>query len=275
MQTKDLDGQDGLAESIVSRIQQGDKNAEQQLVATYYRGIYFILNRQTKNPSLSEDLAQDTFILVIQKAREGIINNPAAINAFIRQIAVNLLIAYIRKESRRDTHSVEDIEIHAPTDQLEISRAIHSEKTLALVEQLINELPTDRDRNILRSYFVYDLSKQQICENLDLSLEHFDRVLFRARQRLKQLISHKFPSNSSSNGQNTINTLLSVILLIGIIEATQTTSLNLFAAVVREKQCIRHLAYETPEPSSRFIPLHNHNVSGSQGKQFTPESRCA
>ena len=34
-------------------------------------------------------------------------------------------------------------------------------------------------------------SKTAICSSLDLSTEHFDRVLYRAKERLKQLINDK------------------------------------------------------------------------------------
>lgn len=265
-----------LAVSILARISAGDKIAEQQLVTTYYRGLFFILNRQTNNHSLSEDLAQDTFVIVIQKARAGQINNPAALSAFIRQTGVNLLIAHCRKEQRRDTHGVDDIDVHAPSDTMEISQALHNIKTLDLVRQMMIELPTDRDRDILRSYFIYDKNKQQICQEMELTAEHFDRVLFRARQRLKQLISHTLPANTGpSKGVETISNLLSVCLILGVANTIQPYPSHLFVQTVRENHKPLHLTFETPELSSRFISNYPLIVCGSIGKQLTPKSRCA
>jgi DNA-directed RNA polymerase specialized sigma24 family protein len=142
MHLAERDKEISQAESIVQRIATGDKLAEQELVSTYYRGLIFILNRQT----LSEDLIQDTFILVIQKARDNGITNPAALSAFIRQIGINLLIGHKRKVTQRDSHGEDNIEIHAPTDNMEISRALHSDKLLQITSQLLNELKTPRDK---------------------------------------------------------------------------------------------------------------------------------
>jgi RNA polymerase sigma-70 factor (ECF subfamily) len=257
------------AESIVSRISLGDKDAEQELVSTYYRGLIFILNRQTQNQTLSEDLAQDTFILVIQKARDNTITNPAALSAFIRQIGINLLIGHKRKETRRDTHGVDDIEIHAPTNNMEISRALHSDKLLQITTQLLNELKIPRDKEILQSYFIYDKNKHQICQDLDLSAEHFDRVLFRARQRLKQLIQHKLGDHSNKSSKT--STLLCIGVLLGVFtqQPNDLVKQNLFANQLRDNSTKQHLSFETPTTSSRYIPKITQT-----GMQLASFQRC-
>lgn len=269
MQVAERDNKISQAESIVSRISLGDKLAEQELVSTYYRGLTFILNKQTQNQALSQDLAQDTFIVVIQKARDNAITNPAALSAFIRQIGINLLIGYKRKETRRNTHGVDNIEIHAPTDNMEISQALHSDKLLQITTQLLNELKTPRDKEILQSYFIYDKNKQQICQDLDLSAEHFDRVLFRARQRLKQLIQHKLgdPQNKSAN----VSTLLSIGILLGVFTQQPNNLLNenIFINPLRDNSVEQHLPIETPTTSSRYIPQMTQT-----GMPLTSNPRC-
>ena len=259
------------AASLVIAIANGDRFAEEQLISTYYRGLYFILNRRTKNPHLSEDIAQEAFIIVIQKARAGAIQNPEAIASFVRQTGINLLIAHIRKETRRDTHCSDDIEIHPPKDQLDISNALHNQNVMALVQQVMTELPTDRDRDLLRNYFVYDKNKQQICQELNLSPEHFDRVLFRARQRLKQLIKHKLALPEHTKD---IFTVLSLSFICALIyQAAQPSAPHLFLAVVRENPSSIHLLFKTHEPSSRFILARHINHSEFIGAQLTPKSR--
>jgi RNA polymerase sigma factor (sigma-70 family) len=277
MHTKEVEKVENSPQALVSRIANGDKSAEKQLVSTYYRGLFFILNRQTSNPTLSEDLAQDTFILVIQKARQGEILNPAALNGFIRQVGINLLIAHFRKESRRATHSVDDIDIHIPHEELDISRALHNEKILAIVQQVISELPTDRDRDLLRRFFVYDKPKLQICEELCLSAEHFDRVLFRARQRLKQVIELKLSTRSGAASTADLSHLLTIVLLLSTVQLSSSPTpifSNLFFHILRESQVAKHLIETTPEPSSRLVATDAANIDGIQGKQFSPESRC-
>lgn len=258
-----------LAESLVARIVSGDKQAEQELVSTYYRGLLFILKRQTQNHALSDDLAQDTFIVVIQRIRDNEIKKPQALSAFIRQTGINILIGHQRKETRRDTHSSEDIEIHPPTHEMDIAKALHSKKLLAITQQLFEELTVERDKELLRSYFIYEKTKQQICQNLDLSPEHFDRVLFRARQRLKQLIQHKL--GSTDNTYPNTSTLISIGICLGVFtqQSTHLSNEILIVSQVRDIISSQHLPIETPITQSRNISELN-----PTDMQLTTKSRC-
>jgi len=57
-----------------------------------------------------------------------------------------------------------------------------------MVRRLIGELPTDRDRQLLLRFYVGEEDKERICADLGLDSLHFNRVLFRARQRFKELL---------------------------------------------------------------------------------------
>jgi RNA polymerase sigma-70 factor (ECF subfamily) len=56
------------------------------------------------------------------------------------------------------------------------------------VRDLLNDLNTERDREILRRFYVREEDKESICKRLDIDGVHFNRVLYRARQRLKSII---------------------------------------------------------------------------------------
>ncbi|GAA6136542.1 hypothetical protein NBRC116583_02890 [Arenicella sp. 4NH20-0111] len=177
--------------SVVKRIGVGDQRAEAELVEKYYQTLHFILKRRCNDPQLAADIAQDAFIVVIGKARAQEINNPEAIAAFIRQTGVNLMIAHFRKETRRATDTYGEVAIEVPDHNTNVSRAVESNQTLSLVQQMIGEMKVERDRDILISYYAKEEEKSSICNRLDLTSAHFDRVLFRARARLKQLVDFK------------------------------------------------------------------------------------
>ncbi len=208
-----------LPEVLVEQITKGQAQAEQELVSRYWRGLYFILNRRTSNPALAQDLAQETFIVVINKARNGEINNPSALSAFIRQVGTNLLIAHFRKEKRRATDSSADFEMEIPDDSPDFYRILQSEEINQTVRQLIEEMKVDRDREILRRHYIYEQEKSEICNLLELSPEHFDRVLHRARGRLKQIILHHLGSESMVALSANIAVL---IVLASIVSSTDS-----------------------------------------------------
>jgi len=177
------------AQDLVRDIASGDKVAEQRLVSQYWHNLFVILLHRSKNRALAEDLCQETFIVVLQKARASKIENPDSIGAFIRQVGINLLIAHYRKEQRRDTETNSEIEAEDLSPNLH--RILHSQRAIEHVHQLIAELPTERDREVLKHFYIYEHDKAAICNYLDLSAEHFDRVLYRAKDRLKKILEHR------------------------------------------------------------------------------------
>jgi RNA polymerase sigma-70 factor (ECF subfamily) len=61
------------------------------------------------------------------------------------------------------------------------------------VAALLDELPTERDRQVLMRFYLDNSDKQQLCAELGLSPKHFDRVLMRARSRLRTIIERRAP----------------------------------------------------------------------------------
>ena len=249
-------------QELLIQIASGSKAAESALIDQFYRGLFFVINRQSKDATLAEDIVQDTFVIVLQKARRNEIQNPLGLAAFIRQTGINLLIGHYRKETRRDTHSVDDIDTHTANSDLDISKLIYSKQALAITQQLMNELKVERDKDLLRNFFIYDKSKAEICAELDLKPEHFDRVMFRARQRLKQIMQHKLGNGTGKDRQ-----LLSITLLIGLLSG-HCYHTDIFEKAVRESSTHPHLPFETPKTNSRYIL-----TSDAINNAFTPTSR--
>jgi RNA polymerase sigma-70 factor (ECF subfamily) len=198
-------------DEIVAGIASGDKKFESILIKQYFNGLLFILNKQAKCYELSADIAQETFIVVIRKARENHITNPKMLKAFIRQVGINLLIAHYRKESRQATSTDPHIDLSATESIIEIHKSLHDQKLLKQVTQFILAMPIHRDKTILQYYFVYEKNKEEICIDLEIDSAHFDRVLFRSRERLKKII-HAHLSTHNETSKVTITSLLTIVL---------------------------------------------------------------
>lgn len=173
---------------LVTRIESGDILAESELVERYHHGIRLILLKRTGNEHLANDLCQDTFMVVLRKLRAGELKNRNSLAAFVRQVAVNISIDYFRKE-RRYIHQSDGIFSRQLTHKDNKSREIDEETVRMAIEGAINQLAVPRDREILRRFYLADEDKDQICRDFDLTSEHFDRVLYRARKRMRTLIN--------------------------------------------------------------------------------------
>lgn len=149
--------------------------------------------------------------MVIEHAREGKIEVPEALSAYIRQTAVNLMLAYYRKKERRATDVDPDIQTYVADQAPSLTHALHFKKLFALAEQLINEMTNQRYQEILRQHFIFGLDKAEVCTYLEVSSEHFDRVLYRARERLKQMILNEF--NQQGDYKDLLHLLIAMPLL--------------------------------------------------------------
>jgi RNA polymerase sigma-70 factor (ECF subfamily) len=188
------DGGLGDLNELVRRIQQGEPAAEGELVSRFSRGLLLMLRRLVQNAALADDIHQETFALVLAKIRKGEVREPEKLAGFIRATARNLFIADRRKEARyrslddgregdegeRPEKPIAD-RAPAPLDR------VLAEEEARQVRRLLDELRYDRDRQLLFRFYLSDDAKEEICAELAIEPERFHQVLFRARERLREL----------------------------------------------------------------------------------------
>lgn len=178
-----------IAAELVRRIRQGDASAEDELVRRFSGGLLFHLRRMTGDPALSDDLHQETFRVVLERLRGEGIAEPERLAGFILRTGRNLFLGAYRKQKRRGERDSDDDAAHDLPDPApgQVTRILRQEEILK-VRRVIGELGTPRDRQILFRFYVAEEEKERICSDLGLSALHFNRVLFRARQRFKELL---------------------------------------------------------------------------------------
>jgi len=182
-----LESQADIARKLAIRIGEGDAVAESELVERYSTGIKLVLFKRTRNQQLAQDLCQDTFVIALQKLRSGQVRNPASLAAFLRQTAVNLSIEHFRKEKRYITQEDGIISLQTAPRDRKVENIDH-QHARTLLDGVIGQLGQLRDQEILRRFYLLDQDKPRICDSLKLSAAHFDRVLYRARKRMGEMI---------------------------------------------------------------------------------------
>jgi RNA polymerase sigma-70 factor, ECF subfamily len=172
---------------LVQRILAGERSAEEELVRRYSCGVAVMVRRIVREPSATDDLYQETFRIVLEKVRQGDLRESERLSGFVCGVARNLAIEYLRRP--RQMTSLEEVEDTAlVADQVpdQLSTLLEEEKVKA-VRQVLQELATVRDREILRRFYLLEEDKNRICASLGLSNLHFNRVLYRARERFREL----------------------------------------------------------------------------------------
>lgn len=174
---------------IASAISQGDRNAEVVLYKKYYSGTLYLLERKTADKELAQDLCQEAFCVLIERLRARPLEQPEKLVGFLYNIAINIHIADLRKTVRRNTVADSELMETIADNRQNQYRQLLREHTAKAVRNMILSMGNSRDRKVLYGYFIQEKEKEEICKELDLSQRHFDRVLFRAKQRFKELIT--------------------------------------------------------------------------------------
>ncbi len=173
---------------IAAAIYQGDKRAESVLFERYYRPLLYIMHRKTNDPDQAQDLCQEAFCIMLERLRSQPLIEPDKLAAFLHNIALNLHIAEVRKSDRRKTHTDQELIGRITDPKQNQYRELLRERAGAAVNQMIAAMDNMRDRKLLHGFYIEERDKDELCAELNLSLRHFDKVLFRAKQRFRQLV---------------------------------------------------------------------------------------
>ena len=151
------------------------------------KGLKVLLLRMTRDPDLAKDLAQDVMESVLLAIRARRVQSVQALPAYVHACARNLVFANARRARRTVLDKSTDmIEADAtPLDNYE------KRELAALAQIVLAELPTDRDRGLIRGFYIDGQSKQALMQIWQLDRDHFDKVLSRARLRMRELMHEK------------------------------------------------------------------------------------
>ena len=168
---------------LTQRIRAGDAAAEGELFKQYYQGVLVLLRQRTRDPALAEDLAQDTLLTVLKRLREEGIDEPRYLARFMQQTAKYTHIGWLRKrDNQLETRASVDDDL---TDEASPALAVEREELARHVREILETIDNARDREILVRYYLRDQEKAVVSKDLELSADHFDRVISRARKRLR------------------------------------------------------------------------------------------
>jgi RNA polymerase sigma factor (sigma-70 family) len=173
-----------IAATIVERIRQGDRAAEEELVKRYRRPVYLMARVRLRNREAADDVAQEAMLAVLQALRGGQIREPSQLSAFVYGVVRNLLNSYYRKESWKRTVPLPD----DPDDLITATTNREAEENgakLQAIRQLVDRMePTDR--RILQLILVEGMNPGEIAMRLGVS---GDVVRARKSRAVKRILA--------------------------------------------------------------------------------------
>ncbi|WEK45139.1 MAG: RNA polymerase sigma factor [Candidatus Andeanibacterium colombiense] len=139
----------------------------QAYIRQYDRMRAFLL-RRTGDRLVAEELAHDVWIQIAPRAEDPAIENP---DAWLRRVAVNLAINWLKANSYRAGMLRHDVELgEVAEDSVEMERALHARRGVEYLTRLVDELPPRR-RAVFLLYRGRGLSLSETAEELGISIK--------------------------------------------------------------------------------------------------------
>ncbi len=182
---------------LYEQVSHGNQSAENELIVRIMPKLKVRLQQIIWEPDVIEDILQDTLIACLIKVRQQALKTPESFSAYAASIGKNLAYQYIRRH-KKDKDNIQfcdpehDIATAVTQDHSKNPDAQLEEiQTRHFVSEMLNTLPRQRDQDILVSYYLNEHQSSEICSQNNIRQDHLYRVLSRARQRLRRLMSQQ------------------------------------------------------------------------------------
>ena len=153
----------------------------------HMKDLYNYLLQLSRHPQTAEDLVQDTFI----KAYDHLESYQGErVRPWLFRVAYNTYIDHYRREKRQiqaDPQLMDAINTNIVAGPEE---EILFQERLGLWFKAVNTLP-EKNRQIILLRDYYDFSYQEVADILNLSLTNVKVTLFRARQKIKEVMDNE------------------------------------------------------------------------------------
>ncbi len=165
----------------VALAKQGDLKAFEKLVESYKRQIYSLCIMKTRKKADAEDLVQDIFWKAYEKLYT--LKDDGKFFSWLYTIGINTVRSFLRTNARKKTESDEDYqECLTWSDQGGLS----TEDRMTLFNAM--DKLKEEERLLLQWKYLEDWSLKEIGEMLEITENNAKVKLFRARERLAQII---------------------------------------------------------------------------------------
>ncbi|MGB9692606.1 MAG: RNA polymerase sigma factor [Candidatus Sumerlaeaceae bacterium] len=172
---------------IIRRVQEGDREAFEELVNAYKRKAYYTAMSFVNNHEDALDLSQDAFVKAFKAIKTFDLNSPFF--PWFYKIIKNHCLNYIKKSSRMRNDSIDELEEeqymqfreHRPNPREQFEQNQQREQ----LWEAINRLKPDFREIIIMKHF-HNHSYKEIADALNIPIGTVMSRLFNARQELRE-----------------------------------------------------------------------------------------
>lgn len=166
-------------DGLLSQIAEGDRRAFQQLMDRHIDRAHGLAKRVLGNKSDAEDVVQDAFLKVWQKAGQWQPGR-AQFSTWLYRVVVNRCLDLKRKPVNAALDNVAE----QSDDRPDAYEDIETRQRNAKIQNAVADLP-ERQRTAIVLSYTSGLSNAQAAETMEISVKAFESLLVRAKRELR------------------------------------------------------------------------------------------
>lgn len=161
-----------ITEELITRARNHDQAAITELYNKTYSNVYYTIKALVKDEDAALDILQDSYIKAFRSLDQ--LKEPAKFKAWIKQIAHNRAIDFLRKTKPILFINMESDDGDMPLEFEDTNVdnlpdvVIDRKETSRLIREILNELP-DEQRAVISMFYYEQLSVKEIAEQLGVS----------------------------------------------------------------------------------------------------------
>ena len=171
--------------AYLERLRSGEAPTEQHFINYFSELITLKLRSRLQSAEAIEDVKQETFARAFVLLRsEGGVRSGAGLGALVNSICNHVLLEHYRASGRAQPLE-DEVASNLLDKRSDALTEMISEETREAVHQVLATLG-ERERRILRSVFVEERDKDEVCQELGIDRNYMRVLVHRAKQAFRE-----------------------------------------------------------------------------------------
>ena len=178
---------------LIDAFVSGDKKCIEVLIERYKSKVYSYILLNVKNPTVADDIFQDTFLKVMSSLRSRTYSEEGKFLPWVMRIAHNLVIDYFRYDKNNGIASSDENEYVLNSTSLAdstIEDKIVDEQILSDVKKLLEYLPEEQKEVIMLRHYG-GMSFKEIADVTNVSINTALGRMRYAIMNLRRIVDEK------------------------------------------------------------------------------------
>jgi RNA polymerase sigma-70 factor, ECF subfamily len=180
--------------AYVSRLRAGDYRTQEHFCAYFTAILRIKLHSRLRLPQIVDDVRQETFARFFKALHADQIQYPERLGSYVLGMCRNVLKEQYRLDGRTTPLDGED-EQSFPSPGVSLVDSLLAKENEKIVREILETL-SDRDRRLLRSVFLEERDKDEVCRELGVDREYLRVLIHRAKQAFKTSYLKNMGENS-------------------------------------------------------------------------------